>query len=390
MDLKHRGEVSPLLASWRAHHITTLTHLPPHTPLTTGHTPSPQLQLELTDAAGGRHGNHKSPAGDSVSTRDQKCSSDSGNVDSATPRTSGKCRGQTNKQKDDLKVERLSFTPATSSDAKPVATRSVGQDQRGPLVTKQATPDAKPAPLAATRSVGQDQRGPLVTKQATPDAKPAPLAATKSVGQDQRGPLVTKQVTPDAKQAPLAATKSVGQDQRGPLVTKQETKQAPLAATRSVGQAQKGPLVTKQYTKPAPLAATKSVGQDQKGPLVTKQRPTATTIPTPRPPLSTTKHHSESTTTTTSRQSETESESAVSVSEGGSSTPTAGVAEETLSAEVARRKRQELQRLQKERWQRKHRGKRGSEDDVGSGEEEVGGAVGGASAECDDLISVGM
>ena len=368
MDLKRRGEVSPLLASWRARHITTLTHLPPHTPLTTGHTPSPQLQLELTDAAGGRHGNHKSPAGDSVSARDQKCSSDSGNVDSATPRTSGKCRGQTIKQKDDLKVERLSFTPATSSDAKPVATRSVGQDQRGPLVTKQATPDAKPAPLAATRCVGQDQRGPLVTKQATPDAKPAPLAATRSVGQDQRGPLVTKQATPDAKPAPLAATKSVGQDQRGPLVTKQETKQAPLAATRSVG-------------------------QDQKGPLVTKQRPTATAIPTPRPPLSTTKHHSESTTTTTTttaRQTETESESAVSVSEGGSSTPTAGVAGETLSAEVARRKRQELQRLQKERWQRKHRGKRGSEDDVGSGEEEVGGAVGGASAECDDLISVGM
>ena len=139
------------------------------------------------------------------------------------------------------------------------------------------------------------------------------------------------------------------------------------------------------------VTTTRSVGQDKTEPFVAKRAQEQPSPPTHRdttPPYVvptkqvTSKKGSDS---TTPKQSEIESETVTDSVTGNECVPVSGP-----GTEEARKRRQEQQRLQKEKWQRRYGlgVKRDTEGDPNSGEAGLGG-VATVVMDNDDLISAG-
>ena len=173
MVLKHRGEPSPLLADWRSQQHS----ISPATPLNTGHRTTPQVKLEPAPTSGpSDHLDTPAGSGYTTSNRDSnKYQSKPSIGDSETPRTTGAIvkphqrDGQKAVSEVHVKVERLSFTPASSDTAvsnhpsHPSIARPVGLDHKRPKVTK--TSQNRPVlatprqPLSASHSCEQKSSG---------------------------------------------------------------------------------------------------------------------------------------------------------------------------------------------------------------------------------------
>ena len=178
----------------------------------------------------------------------------------------------------------------------------------------------------------------------------------QSSAQVKRERLSISPLAPDASSNTARADKTIGQ--KHPLVT----------ATKSVGHGQNEPLVTKQVHKqPSPAHRD-------------------TTLPYSGPSLRTKNTTAKSGLELAPKASESRTEDAGDLVAGSNLPTSSSVAEE------ARKKRQEQQKLQKEKWQKKHgQGvKRRSEGDLSSAGEGEGGVDAGATVDSDDnLISVG-
>ena len=336
MNLKHRGEASQLLAEWRSRNSTT----PSATPLTTGHSATP-LQLPSAPGPSGRFDKHQSPSSSDI-CKEHKYWPKSNRSDSSTPRSTGSVGVKSEQRVDKfdlaqqrvaqkafsggkevhVKVERLSFTPASADNVSsklPSVASSwlVCPDQKGP----QATKPSQNRPQAAIAT----PRAPLSTTKHGCELTHSRAKETDNTSRNE----TTHTTTTATTKATNATTKAAN-----------ETPKATNAATKAANETTKATKATTKAgneTPKATNAATKVASTEQGNECV--------------------------------------------------------VAEPESLAEAARKKRQELQRLQKEKWQMKHgvvgQKKRTSDTaELSTGEAE-GGATGGDFLETDDLISVG-
>ena len=337
MSLKHRGEASQLLADWRSRNSTT----PSATPITTGHSATP-LQLPSAPGPSGRFDKHQSPSSSDVS-KEHKYWPKSNRSDSITmPRSAGSVGVKSEQRVDKfdlaqqrvaqkafsggkdvhVKVERLSFTPASADNV-----------------------SSKLPSVASSWLVCPNQKGP----QATKPSQNRPQAAIAT----PRAPLSTTKHGCELTHSRAKETDNTSRNETTHTTTTATTK-ATNATTKAANE-----------TPKATNAATKAANETTKATKAT----TKAGNETPKATNATTK---------------------VASTEQGNECV---VAEPESLAEAARKKRQELQRLQKEKWQMKHgvvgQKKRTSDTaELSTGEAE-GGATGGDFLQTDDLISVG-